>query len=51
MITEALSPILTRGIELLSVTENLSQGSDMASSVMVTEIHCMSEDCGRKVTS
>lgn len=51
MITEVLSPTLTRGIELLSITENLSLGSDMASSVMLTGIHCISEDSGWKRNS
>ena len=51
MITEVLSPTLTRGIELLSITENLSLGSEMASLVMLTGIHCISEDSGWKRNS
>ena len=51
MITEVLSPTLTRGIELFSITEKLSQGSDMVSSVMPTGIHCISDDCGWKRNS
>ena len=51
MITETLFPVLTRGVTPLSMAENLSQGSDVASSAMVTGIHSITEDCGRKVAS
>ena len=51
MITETLFPVLTRGVTPLSTVENLSQSSDVASSAMVTGIHSILEDCGRKVAS